>query len=204
MKKPMTHAERNAETRRRLLVSARRIFLRKGFHATSLADVAKDAGYTKGAVFSQFESKADLFLALLGQRSSERLAQLSTLRRAPQSAASLVKAFTADWHENVAGDRAWTLLVIEFRVYAARNPSANRGYAAIHARTCARMAEIYKAIVSDAGLEVVLDLDTLARAVLGLSAGLVLEQSAKPTLDVATIVEAIGRGMFGTQRSILR
>lgn len=75
MRKPITHAERNAETRRRLITSARRIFLRKGFHAASLADVAKDAGYTKGAVFSQFDSKADLFLALLEERSSERSAR---------------------------------------------------------------------------------------------------------------------------------
>src|SRR5512143_1004697 len=101
MRRPLTHAQQNAETRRRLLASARRIFLRKGFHAASLADVAKDAGYTKGAVFSQFESKADLFLALLEMRSSERLARLKKLRSAPQTAASLVRWLTADWHDHI-------------------------------------------------------------------------------------------------------
>src|SRR5512143_2008963 len=147
MRRPLTHAQQNAETRRRLLTSARRIFLRQGFHATSLADVAKDAGYTKGAVFSQFENKADLFLALLEERSRERVARLETLRAGPQTAESLVRWLAADWRDHISGDRAWTLLVIEFRVHAARNAGAGRRYAALHDRTCARMAELYQGIL---------------------------------------------------------
>lgn len=202
MRNPSTHAQRNAETRQRLLSSARRIFLRKGFHGTSLADIAKDAGYTKGAVFSQFESKADLFLALLEARSSERLAVLGTLGSRPLTAASLVRWFAADWRANISGDRAWTLLVIEFRVHAARDAAAGRRYAALHTRTCARMAELYKGILSAAGIEPVLDLETLARMVLGITAGILLEQTANPELDVEAILNAIGGGMFRGERKI--
>lgn len=200
MKRPITHAERNAETRRRLLTSARRIFLRKGFHAASLADVAKDAGYTKGAVFSQFESKADLFLSLLEERSSERLALLQTLRSAPQTAASLVQWLAADWRDNISRDRAWTLLVIEFRVYAARNPSAGRRYEALHSKTCASMAEVYQSVLGGSGLEAALDLDTLARVVLGVTAGIMLEHTCKPELDVESILAALGRGLLRGER----
>lgn len=202
MKKPITHAERNAETRRRLLASARRIFLKEGFHAASLAHVAKDAGYTKGAVFSQFDSKADLFLALLEERSSERLSKLAKLRSAPQTATSLVRWFAADWRDNIGSDRAWTLLVIEFRVYAARNADAGRRYSALHTKTCASMAELYENILRSAGLEAALPLETLARVVLGVSAGILLEEAAHPKLDVATIVDAIGRSMFRGEKRI--
>jgi AcrR family transcriptional regulator len=200
MRRPLTHAEQNAATRRRLLASARRIFLRQGFHAASLADVAKDAGYTKGAVFSQFENKADLFLSLLEERSSERIARMASLSAAPQTAASLVEWLAADWRDQVSGDRAWTLLVIEFRVYAARNAGAGRRYAALHARTCASMAALYQRILGISGLEAAVELDTLARIVLGTSAGLLLEQAVKPDLDVATILAAIGRGLVRGER----
>ena len=64
-RKPRTRGEAQAETRRELLRAASRLFLRDGFVATSLADVAEEAGVTKGAVYSNFASKEDLFLALL-------------------------------------------------------------------------------------------------------------------------------------------
>ena len=60
-----TRDEAQAETRRELLRAASRLFLRNGFVATSLSDIAEEAGVTKGAVYSNFASKEDLFLALL-------------------------------------------------------------------------------------------------------------------------------------------
>jgi AcrR family transcriptional regulator len=60
-----TRAEAQSETRRHLLLAASRLFLRNGFVATSLANIADEAGVTKGAVYSNFASKEDLFLALL-------------------------------------------------------------------------------------------------------------------------------------------
>jgi AcrR family transcriptional regulator len=60
-----TRDEAQAETRRELLRAASRLFLRNGFVATSLSDIAEEAGVTKGAVYSNFANKEDLFLALL-------------------------------------------------------------------------------------------------------------------------------------------
>ena len=61
---------RRARTRAELLRAADRLFLRDGFSSTSLSAIAEEAGLTKGAVYSNFESKEDLFLALL-QRQAE-------------------------------------------------------------------------------------------------------------------------------------
>jgi AcrR family transcriptional regulator len=61
----LTREESKARTRVELLRAANRLFVRKGFVATSLADIAEEAGLTKGAVYSNFDSKEDLFLALL-------------------------------------------------------------------------------------------------------------------------------------------
>ena len=64
-KKRLTREESKARTRADLLRAANRLFLRNGFVATSLADIADEAALTKGAVYSNFESKEDLFLAVL-------------------------------------------------------------------------------------------------------------------------------------------
>jgi AcrR family transcriptional regulator len=62
---PLTRAEQQSRTRAALVASARRVFGRDGFHGANLAAIARDAGLTKGAVYSNFDSKADVFLAVL-------------------------------------------------------------------------------------------------------------------------------------------
>jgi AcrR family transcriptional regulator len=67
----LSREESKARTRTELLRAANRLFLRDGFVDTSLANIAEEAALTKGAVYSNFESKEDLFLALL-QEGSDR------------------------------------------------------------------------------------------------------------------------------------
>ena len=65
---PLTPARRREMTRRHLLDAAAVVFARDGFHGASLDDVAATAGFTKGAVYSNFKSKEDLFLAVFDDR----------------------------------------------------------------------------------------------------------------------------------------
>ena len=56
--------ERRRElTREALLASAREVFAHRGFHAASLEEIAEAAGFTRGAVYSNFENKEELFFA---------------------------------------------------------------------------------------------------------------------------------------------
>jgi AcrR family transcriptional regulator len=80
-----TQAERRAETRARLLASARRAFARDGYHATSLERVSENAGCTKGAVYDHFGSKAGLFLALLDAQFATRIEQAQHADHQPPS-----------------------------------------------------------------------------------------------------------------------
>ena len=65
---PLTPDKRRELTRRHLLDAAAGEFARQGFHGASLDAVAAAAGFTKGAVYSNFSSKADLFLAVIDDR----------------------------------------------------------------------------------------------------------------------------------------
>jgi len=62
---PLTPERRRQQTREYLLQAAARVFAERGFHGASLDEVAAAAGFTKGAVYSNFKNKEDLFLALL-------------------------------------------------------------------------------------------------------------------------------------------
>jgi AcrR family transcriptional regulator len=61
----MSRTDRRRQTRERLVHTARAVFARDGYHAARLDVIAREAGYSKGAVYSNFESKADLFLAVI-------------------------------------------------------------------------------------------------------------------------------------------
>jgi AcrR family transcriptional regulator len=62
---PLSRAEQQSRTRAALVASARRVFGRDGYNGANLATIAREAGLTKGAVYSNFDGKADLFLAVL-------------------------------------------------------------------------------------------------------------------------------------------
>jgi len=160
--------ERN---RAELLSAARRVFLERGFHAASLDAIAEAAGFSKGVVYSQFESKADLFLALLEQRIEERARENERVaaRAGGKAVASQIIALG---ERSVRANPEWALLVLEFRVHAARNPDLNERYARLHARTVARLA----AALGDAGPDA--SAETRALFALAVGAGLTLERLA--------------------------
>ena len=68
MQERLSRQERKSQTRERLLDAAAQVFARRGFESASLDEVAAAAGYTKGAVYSNFASKTDLVIALIVRR----------------------------------------------------------------------------------------------------------------------------------------
>ena len=68
MKQRLSRKESQIQTRERLLEAGLRVFSRRGYYAASVDEIAAEAGFSKGAVYSNFESKEDLFLALIDKR----------------------------------------------------------------------------------------------------------------------------------------
>src|SRR5256885_16671787 len=68
MSKRLSRNERKAHTRAELIGAAARVFARRGYHGTTVDDVAEEAGFTKGAFYSNFESKEDVFVELVADR----------------------------------------------------------------------------------------------------------------------------------------
>lgn len=67
-KQRLTRAERQAQTRQDLLDAAARVFVKRGFTGSSVEEISAEAGYTRGAFYSNFRSKNELFVELLHDR----------------------------------------------------------------------------------------------------------------------------------------
>lgn len=118
----LTRAERKELTRELLLDSAIEVFARQGYHGASLEDVAAAAGFTKGAVYSNFSTKADLFMALLVRETARRNAALAhAIASEPLDA---LPDMAGAWIARQAGEqRDWDVLTVEFWLAAARDPA---------------------------------------------------------------------------------
>src|SRR6201985_2583546 len=64
-RKRLTREDSRDQTTQRLLEAAQRLIAKKGLSAASVEDIAEAAGYTRGAFYSNFGSKSDLFIELL-------------------------------------------------------------------------------------------------------------------------------------------
>ena len=134
MRKGLPRVEQVAANRRVLLNAALGVFREVGYAAASVDAIAEAAGFTKGAVYSHFSSKADLFLSLLEDRLAERARhalEITSRRSSPSDGYDLVYQMFADSR----ADGRWRLAVLEFRVVAARDLELNARYAAAHRRS---------------------------------------------------------------------
>jgi AcrR family transcriptional regulator len=168
----MSRAESKAATRSDLLDAARRVFVERGYHGASLDLVAREAGYTKGAVYSAFGSKGRMFLAVYEREVDRRW---SRLERLAAESEELHEGPARDWFARVRAERGWTLALLEFRLQAARDPELNALYAEGHSRMLDRFGAVLRRI-GVAGD----DARSLALDVVSLSNGYVLENLALP------------------------
>jgi AcrR family transcriptional regulator len=179
MSSRLSRAEQNDRNRTLLLAAARRVFLARGYYAATLEQIADEAGFSKGVVYSRFASKADMFLALLEDRIEERAAQ--NARAATELAGSGDFDALLDLAQQAERTApGWRLLVTEFRIHAARDPELNHRYAALHARAVDGIARALVSISEGPGQTLPSPPRQLAELVLAIEAGLALEQSANP------------------------
>jgi AcrR family transcriptional regulator len=189
----LTRVEQSLRNRELVLAAARRMFLERGYHGASLEQIADEAGFSKGVVYSQFESKADLFFALLEQRIDERNRGNARLvdRLVASDGLSLdqgLRALTEHATKRDRADAEWGLLVIEFRVHAARSPDLNRRYGELHERTVAGVAGVVARVYDHAGEALPLPAPEVARLLLTVAAGARLEQATNSEVLPNTLV----------------
>ncbi|MGP8060927.1 MAG: TetR/AcrR family transcriptional regulator [Acidimicrobiales bacterium] len=199
---PLTPERRRLQTRRHLLAAAAQVFGERGFHGATLEQVAAAAGFTKGAVYSNFESKEDLFLALAEEHVNEVLERVRAMVGASEvSPSDRLEDFTELAIESFAGEQDSTALYLEFWLYALRHPEARQRLGAIERA----QASAIEAIVNDqrdrhssTGGE---DSATVARLILALFHGIgvvgLFDPEAVDADFIGAAVRLVDRGLSG-------
>jgi AcrR family transcriptional regulator len=171
-----TRAQRQAHTRKELVDAAERLFTAQGFHATSLDAVAAEAGFTKGAVYSNFASKEDLFFAVYERRVDARVAEVERiLEAAPTPREGIVRIIPGNGHRPEADD-GWMAVFFEFWAHVLRHPELRERFAAQHRR----IIDVLAAAMVESGEEMPDDPHKLATARYAMQLGLQLERLTQP------------------------
>jgi AcrR family transcriptional regulator len=178
------------EVRRRILAAATKVFLERGFSGATLDDIAAAAGFSKGAVYSNFDDKDALFLALVDEEFAWRLDQLrAALEDAPEGPGAGADAAGRSMTRALTAHQDLHVLFSEFRVHAARSPSTRRRLAKRRREIRATLAQTVEAYADRAGVELTMPADHVATVLLALTNGLALERLGQP--------EAVPDEVFG-------
>src|SRR5690606_33737498 len=105
----VSRAERQRQTRERLIEVAGQMFLAVGYAGTSLDKVAVEAGFSKGAVYSNFAGKEELCLAVLDMIHAEKTRRVLEVFSADTDIESRLKSFV-EWSRSGLGEPQWTAL----------------------------------------------------------------------------------------------
>ena len=190
-----TRAERQAQTRESLIEVARDLFLSDGYAATSLEKVAVAAGFSKGAVYSNFSGKEELCMAVLDTIHEEQVQGIVEAFTVDADLDGRIDAFAA-WAREKLGHPRWTALEVEFAAVARQSPWVATELVKRHRMLVAASADLIRRVVADEGIELTMDAQKAATALLSLGIGLGAMRSLDNQLDVDVFAE--------TMRALLR
>lgn len=171
-----TKQRRLEHTRNVLLDAAEEVFARKGFDGAALEDIAEVGGYTRGAIYSHFGSKAELFLAVVERQRQQFLDGFADVIATFHRLEDLDADELGDrWRDLVAAegpDRA--VLGSEYTLFLLRNPEARERVAAQREETVRALADYISKGAARLGGHVGIPAVDLARVILAANDGVTL------------------------------
>jgi AcrR family transcriptional regulator len=176
----LTRRERHALTRAQLLDAAERVFAREGFRGASVAAIAAEAGYSHGAVYSNFDGKYGLFLALVEERIDARLAKVYETADAELGRGGEPLETAKRFLSIVQQQRDAYLLLVDFWNEAVRDPTAAAKFAERHARLRGIVGRIVEHAAHQQGQRLSVPADQAAIPIIALFNGFAIEGLADP------------------------
>jgi len=178
-----SRAERQAQTREKLIEVARELFLDDGYAATSLDKVAVAAGFSKGAVYSNFSGKEELCMAVLDTIHAQQIEGVVSAFSSDADLEGRIDAFTA-WAREGLGQPRSTALEAEFAAVARQSEYVADGLVKRHREITDVLTDLIRRVTKDAGIALPMEAERAAVALLSLGIGLGAMRSLDPAIDV--------------------
>jgi TetR/AcrR family transcriptional regulator, transcriptional repressor of aconitase len=166
-RKRLTREESRAQTRATLMAVGRQHFLRYGLGGAVAEKIAEDAGYSRGALYSNFDGKEELFLAVIREEQDRRMQAFHSMFKEEPSAKERLKKMR-DAIADVVTDPDWIVLRAEFEAGALRNERIRQTFVEVHRqqvrdagnliRNLARSSEIHMSIKPNEFMMIILNL----------------------------------------------
>jgi len=179
----LTQAERRQQTRGELIATAHAVFLERGFHGASLDEIAERAGYSKGAVYSNFAGKDERFLAVLDAQFERRARMLANVLLDEERLEDSYRAVARSMTAADEGEPGWTPLLLEFWAHASRQPALRAAVSERRERFFTIIAGLIEELGRRHGIEFAIPTKEIARGSNALARGIALDR----LLDPATV-----------------
>jgi AcrR family transcriptional regulator len=165
----LTPERRRQLTREALVAAAAEVFTAKGFHAASLDEIADAAGFTRGAIYSNFGSKEELLFAVYDRLDDITLAGMADAidERGGGDPLGDATAAAAVWARLLGRSRDMIALSLELHLYALRNPETQERLARLERQASEKLAAFIEDAFGRQGLQLqmpALDLADIGRA----------------------------------------
>jgi AcrR family transcriptional regulator len=188
--RPKLRDEQKALTRYRLIDAAEVVFARSGYHGASVEEIAREAGASTGALYSNFAGKEDLFLALFEERVAADVRDYSQIAAEGATVEEQARGPADHWMEILRERPDYFPLFIEFWAYAIREPRLQERLASQFVALRSSSARLALEGAAQQGISLSAEAGELVGTLINaLGNGLALEKLADP--------EAVPDGLFG-------
>ncbi len=173
--------QRQRETRARLVQAATHVIAERGFSDASVPEIAKAAGLSTGAIYSNFSGKEELFLAAMMDLMQLGVEQREQVMAAGGDPNDLVRDMLEGWVATIEDERETILMLAEFWLYAMRRPAYQPVIGSVLAAIRVNFVQSIRGSVADVDDERAAD---LAVAIQALAYGHAMQQlSADGAID---------------------
>jgi AcrR family transcriptional regulator len=189
------------ETRTRLLATAEELFMRQGFGATTVGTVAREAGLTTGAVYSNFDGKADLFLAVLEKQTEEELTEVRRVLERARTDEQRLEVFTTALGRDPERWRARVSATLEFLSDAQGKPELLARVRDAQALADDAVSELVAAVCAAVGVRPSVPSLELAQDVLAALNGYAVRSLFDDKLDMRRAIARTVNALLSADRS---
>lgn len=174
-RKRLTREESQAQTRATLMAVGRKHFIRYGLGGAVAEKIAEDAGYSRGALYSNFDGKEELFLAVIREEQNLRMQAFNSMFKEEPSGKERLRKMR-DAVADVVTDPDWIVLRAEFEAGALRNERIRQTFVEVHRQQVRDAGNLIRNLVRSSEIHMRIKPNEFMMIILNLTHGLAVTQ----------------------------